>query len=309
MSVKIAVLWDREIDFESNDPLEEKLSETYRVFSEMAERKGGKVYISNFRFFENEELSRAVCYEEGEWRQKSEVEIDAVFDKYKFDGETKPLKKKITENMHVINQYGLEKICKDKLLTYQRFPDLVPETEVGTEQNVKRMLSNNSKVILKPRFDYGGKGVELIDSMDEFEKRESQLVQAFVDSSHGHSELGVEGVHDLRLLVVNGSPEVAYLRLAEEGFISNVSMGGSIKFIEMEDVPEKALEVVEDVSEVLGEWDASYYSVDLIFDSEKNPHILELNSKPALNFHGDSEIRKWKEPVMEKVVDILLEVE
>lgn len=308
MTVNITVLWDREIDFDGQDPLHEPdLSRTYEEFCRIADRKGGKMVISNFRYFEDGVLQKGVFHESGEWHRCSDFEVNVVYDKYKFDGKTRQLKKIITEKFHVINKFGLERICKDKLMTYKQFQGIVPETRVATKENVRRMLSESPKVVLKPRYDYGGEGVELIDSIEDFEPGENLLAQKFMDASKGYEELGVKGVHDLRVLVINGSPQAAYFRLADEGFISNVSMGGSIKFIDNEEIPEAALEKVREVSGVLEKWNPSFYSVDMVFDSEDEVHVLELNSKPGLNFYDDEEIRGRKKPVMENLIDQLVD--
>lgn len=310
MTVNIAILWDRQIEYGSQNPLsDEELTRTYEIFSEIASSKGGEVHLAYFEDMGRDGLKCSTSYESGEWRKREDIKVDAVYDKYKFEKDTKDLKKRINSDYHVINKYELERICKDKLLTYHNFDTPVPETRVATKTNIEKMLSNGGKVVLKPRYDLGGKGVRLLKSTEEFERESNQIVQRYIDASGGLEDMEVEGVHDLRVLVVNGSPEAAYFRLADEGFISNVSKGGTIKHVELDKLPEVVFEVVEEISDTLDKWNPSYYSVDMVFDREKKPQVLELNSKPALNFHGDESIKSWKKPVMEKLVDNLLEID
>lgn len=307
MSCKIGVLWDSEVDHEGGEPFDDSnVNHTYQVFSEIAAEKGAEVYIANYNSYDHEKLAEAYFYDNG-WKKVEKVDIDVVFDKYKFDRETQQIKRRIQVELPVLNRFELDELCKDKLLSYEKFSEIVPETCEATRRNVEEMLETG-KVILKPRFDYGGHGIKVIETLEEFQSSKNQLAQRFVDSESGIEELGIEGVHDLRVLVLNGEPVGAYVRTPKEGYISNVSMGGSMEFVELDDVPEKAMEIVETVSDNFDRFNPSYYSVDMIFDLEGNAWVLEFNSKPGLNFYQDDEIEKWKRPIMQKVVETLVEM-
>lgn len=304
MVVKIGVLWDSEVEHKGDTPFgRDELNHTYQVFSEIAKDNNAEVYLANYINYKDGKLSESYNFS-NQWKKKQNVELDVVFDKYKFDEDTIELKKEIQSNLKVINNFDLEKICKDKLLTYQRFPYRVPETMEATRENVEEILEED-KAILKPRYDFGGHGIEVIDSIEDFEPEEDILVQRFVDSETGIDALNVSGIHDLRVLVLNGEPLGAYIRTPEEGYLSNVSLGGSMRFVDMDDVPDEAMKIVEEVSDKFDQYNPAYYSVDMIFDSEDKPWILEFNSKPGFNFYNDEEIEAKKRPVMEKLVETL----
>jgi len=43
--------------------------------------------------------------------------------------------------------------------------------------------------------------------------------------------------------------------------------------------------------------------VDLFFDEEGEPWIVELNSKPGIGFYGDEEMREQLVPVMDSLAE------
>lgn len=305
MSAKVAVMWDSEVDWEGEKPFKKgHINTTYEYFSESAAEDGGDIYIAKFSWWNGTGLDKAFTYRNGEWRKVEDIDIDVVFDKYKFDDETIEMKKQIDAEMPVLNSFELEEICKDKLLTYEKFPDHVAATYEASEDTVEQILESG-KAVLKPRYDFGGRGVKIIDSIDDYEPEEDLLVQKFVDSTQGAPSLGVEGVHDLRIIVLNGEPEVAFVRTPESGFISNVSRGGTLEKAEMKDIPEQVFEVVEEVDSEMEVYGDRMYSIDFIFDEDERPWILELNSKPGLSFYEDEDIASWKKPLIEKFTAVL----
>jgi len=305
----IAVLWDSEVDWQGDKPFnEDYINNSYSVFSNIASRKNSEVVIGNFSWYENERLTKAYCFRDGEWVKVENVEIDGIFDKFKFDNETVDIKKEMHSKLPVLNNFELEEICKDKLKTYRKFPEHVPETRMANKKNVEELLEENGRVVLKPRYDFGGKGVEVIDDLRDYEPRKDLLVQRFVDSSTGINDLGVDGVHDLRVIMVDDKPAASFVRTPDEGFISNVARGGSMHHFEVDEIPEQALNIAKEIDEEFHEMGKRVYAVDFIFDSEGKPWILEMNSKPGLVFYGDEYIRSWKEPLMEEVVKDLVEL-
>ncbi|MFQ3275404.1 MAG: glutathione synthase/RimK-type ligase-like ATP-grasp enzyme [Candidatus Nanohaloarchaea archaeon] len=309
MGPTIAVLWDSEVDWDGGKPFKKDyINSSYAVFSQLAEERGAEILIGKFSWYRDNGLEKAYRYRNGEWSKAENVEIDGIFDKFKFGDETVDIKKKMHDDLPVLNSYELEEICKDKLLTYDEFPGRVPETRGASEENVVEMLQEYGSVVLKPRYDFGGKGVRIIDSMKEFEPEDDLLVQRFIDSESGIPELDIEGVHDLRVIVVNGEKAASFVRTPDEGLISNVSRGGSMHHIEVEDIPERAVEIVDEVEDRFSQFGNRVYAVDFIFDENGRPWILEMNSKPGLVFYDDEDVRSWKEPLMEKVVETLIEM-
>lgn len=305
--MKVAILWDNEIKGKDQEQpfSDEELNEAYKFFSEIAQRKGKKLLLSRFDSYNNGKLDYAYVFENGSWRRIEDVEFDVVYDKYRFDKETVKVKKEIEKNFPVINTFDLEEICKDKFLTYEEFPNHVPPTYEPTEENVQKIIEDFGRAVLKPRFDFGGKGIEIVENVSEAENvgKKDYIVQAFVDTTEGIEALNFNGVHDLRIIGVSGEPVLSFVRTQDEGLISNVSQGGVMEFIDLEDVPESAFELFEEVAERFDEYKPNVFALDIAFDDENRPWILEVNSKPGLKVYGNEEIKNRKSVLMNRIID------
>lgn len=306
MSVNIGVLWDYEVDHEGREPMNrDDGNSSYAKFSEIAAENDAEVFMANYKKYRDGKLSEAYRWSGKTWERVKDIELDVIFDKFLFNEDTVPIKKKMQSQLPMLNAFELEETCKDKLLTYQKFPDYVPETALAERRTVERFLEEDGKAILKPRFGSEGMEVKLIDSIKEFEPKDGLLVQRYVDPSGGTPHFDFEGAHDFRVMIADSEPMACYYRLNEGSDLANVSRGGSRKFVEPEEIPENVLQVLENVSEFFSGFEHSIYSVDMMFDAEMNPFIIELSSKPGLVF-DDEESKRYKRPVMEKVVEMLV---
>jgi glutathione synthase/RimK-type ligase-like ATP-grasp enzyme len=310
MTKKIAVLWDSELDMERKKPFaKEKWNIDYEEFSREANKHDMELFLAHFSEYTDGMLEESYVYRGGEWEKARDVELDGVFDKYRFDDETRELKYRIAEQLPVLNHPELEELCKDKLATYQRFPEHVPETRKATQENVSELIERDGKAVVKPRYDFGGKGIQMLDSLEEFEEvdPDDHIVQEFVDASKGVPGTDYEGIHDVRSIVVSGDLTSGFIRMPEEGLISNVMQGGSMEVFPVEKYPGDARRAIQDVAEEIEEYEPSVYSVDLVFDSEGKPRVVELNSKPSLSFHDSEELKKDKMRVVKKMMKIFEE--
>lgn len=310
MVKNIAALWDSEVDWEGEKPFRKNhINTTYEYFSDLAAKKGSSVFIARFDWYKNGKLEKAYRFNGENWNKVDNIEVDVVFDKYKFDNETVELKKEIKNRHPVLNGFEVEKLCKDKLLAFERFPENHPETREAALENVKQMLEKYSKVVVKPVSAHAGEGVEIIEDISEFEEEGGErIVQQFIDSSSGIEQLGIEGVHDLRVVVVDGKPVLSYIRQPKSGFVANVAQGGSMEFVSLNDVPKEAMDIVRKVTDVF-EGENFVCGVDMIFDQDQRPWILELNSKPGTSFYNEEEIKEWKEPYIKAVVGSLSKID
>nr|EGQ40012.1 MAG: prokaryotic glutathione synthetase, ATP-grasp domain family [Candidatus Nanosalinarum sp. J07AB56] len=291
----LAVLWDEAVKEGGQEFGNQKIKEPYKYLSR---RANYQVVVGNYRDVDGTDLERGFVFEDG-WQEVSGVRMDAVYDKYNWSDSTESLKQRLDSALTVVNPIETERTCKDKLETYRTFPDLVPETRKASTENARDLIEQDGSVVVKPRFDYGGHGVEVLGSVDGFEPEDGQLVQRFLDLSEGVPGV-TESVHDLRALVVNGDPVLFLLRTPESGLISNVLRGASLDKVPESDVPDKVFDIIRRVDSKLEDYGPRFYTVDLCFDGERF-HVLELNSKPGMAFYGDSEIREWKQPVLDRL--------
>jgi len=303
---RIGILWDSEVSWQGEKPFSYKtLNPAYELFGEYATQQGAEIAVAKFNWVKGDMMENCFVFRDGSWLKKNNVDFDVVFDKFKYDEETLGLKKELNSSFPVLNVLELEELCKDKLESYRRFPEYVPETRKATRNNVRELLEDG-KAVLKPRYDFGGEGVQVIDDISDFDP-EADLVQRFVESGRIPGT-GIEGVHDLRFYVLNGSIEMAYVRQPEEGFISNLQQGGTAEVVDTANIPDRVIKMVGDIADEVEGYSPSFYSVDTILDREGNPHVLELNSKPGLAFHGNKELENAKRPLIRKVVRSLVEM-
>ncbi|MFB6208382.1 MAG: RimK family alpha-L-glutamate ligase [Candidatus Nanohaloarchaea archaeon] len=306
MVKNIGVLWDEAVQSGREKPFEkEAWNSEYMLFSDIAEKNGLKFYLAHYREYENGVLREAYAVEDGEWVVVEDVEIGGVFDKFLFNADTYELKKQMAEETGILNDPELERLCKDKLETAERF-SRVPETKKATEENIAEFLEDG-RAVVKPRYDFGGRGVQIIDSMEELEPvdPEETVVQRFVDASHGIPGTAYEGVHDLRAYVVDGEITFGLVRVPDEGLISNVARGGSQFAFPVEKFPSDALELVDEVKEELSGFSPAMYSVDMVYDENGSAWIVELNSKPGLSFYDDMEMKEKVVKTVEKLCSAL----
>lgn len=120
-----------------------------------------------------------------------------------------------------------------------------------TEEDLKLLLNESGRIVLKPLNDYGGKGVEIIDAVQRFGSLEQCLsylnqlsgdyiVEEYVNQTGMIREINPSSVNTIRAVTVrhrDGSIEVlnAYLRAGREGsVIDNISSGGTFFVIDLE---------------------------------------------------------------------------
>lgn len=304
----LGVLWGKKIGLDQETPFNDENSDNdYAKYTEIAEQKGLNLYFSHYKQYNEGELKKAWYWNGEEWTKEENIVIEAVYDKFPYDESSKKVKEKIKENLKILNNPELEKICKDKLRTANIFSDISPETREASEDNIRQMLKEYDKVVLKPVYGYGGKEIKIVDSFDSVSndlEPENYIVQQFV-KSQGISELGIDGHHDLRILLIDNEPVYGYVRVPDEGYISNVGKGGDIIYFDLENIPSEFLEIVDDVRKEFEKFDYCVYSVDMIRSEEDDPFLIELNSKPGITFSEDVANKEYELPTIRKLISNL----
>ncbi|MFP4038423.1 MAG: RimK family alpha-L-glutamate ligase [Candidatus Nanohaloarchaea archaeon] len=306
----IGFLWDAEVEWDRDNPFGGERSKDFARYTELGRERGLKVLIAKYQWYTGGELEKAFHWDGKEWQKLRNVKLDGVYDKFKFNPETEELKQKIGEEVGILNYPELEKICKDKLETYRFFPDHVPETLKASTKNLEQILEKYGKAVFKPRYGFAGKGVEVIEKTSEFEepeRPENFVLQAFVETD-GIPELGVEGPHDLRTIVVNGEIQDGnYVRVPDEGLISNISRGGDQVYVDRDELPESTVKIIEEVASEFQRFQPAIFSVDFMFDLKGRPHIVELNSKPGTYYHHPVKVEGKEVPKIENILEMLRE--
>ncbi len=182
---------------------------------------------------------------------------------------------------HVVNESSFEKLCNNKLLTKEVLKRYTKPDECA------------DYYICKPINGRRGESIEIV-SLERsafLEESSDHFIEPLIDSSKGDSELGIEGIHDIRILCVGTTPTTLVIRTPPEGsYLANVHRGGSIKTFDLRrDLREfNKLSICNTVYGIINDLeedylkDCSMYSIDLMKENDSDYYLLELNSFPGI---------------------------
>jgi glutathione synthase/RimK-type ligase-like ATP-grasp enzyme len=196
----------------------------------------------------------------------------------------------------VINHPELAVTLQDKWLTYQQFSQYMTPTFTIDNNNWKEVVEkiSTSRIVLKPRNSYGGKGIFIIEketlNFPELTITSPYIAQNFVDTSSGIPDVA-PGKHDLRVFVssVESRPTLSFVRMPQgDGVIANLAFGSLLEIVPGENIPAAALKIVDTVEKEFAQYGPRFYCIDFLFE-HGTPYIGEINSQPALplkEIHG-----------------------
>lgn len=191
----------------------------------------------------------------------------------------------------MVNHPDLERFCGDKVKTAQTFPDISPKTTAVNSYTefidtiAKWGIDPAEKIVLKKNFLCGGRGIYIrpVKDIDEsiYGSWNDVLVQEFIDSSVGISGI-VEGLHDIRVVTINGQPVYSFIRVPPSGsYLANVSQGGTEMAVPLDKLPPDLLQLVERVNQKFAQYSSSIVACDF-FNSKDGFKLVELNAPPAV---------------------------
>lgn len=274
------------LEFQRENPLEdigEKLP-VYLRFLDFCSKKGWEVYVLTRKTYKgNGIFSGSWRYEDGKFEKVVDpVRIDIVYDRtggLKFPPEN--------DELIVVNTRDFKTLCWDKWLQYK---------EVGKYMAKSYLLKKNEKekladilsqikgdfVVLKPTNGLKGIGIYIGSKKDiqnfEFRKNANYIVQEFIDTSSGIKGI-VEGMHDLRVVIVNAKAVWSHVRTPPKGsFEANVAQGGTIKEVDYQkNIPDSIKKIVEAIAkDFYKKYDNPVYSLDFGMSKAK-PYLIEIN--------------------------------
>lgn len=277
---------NREVPFDN-----EKRNEAFSLLLEQGEKNNFEVYLSRYNFYNkrNRKLRKAWIYENKKWKKVKNKKVGVFYYHGKTKGiaeECKRIQKLI--NLPIINHLELEQVCDDKLLTYNIFPELSPKTFIVNDfYELQRIIYyiKSKKVVLKPRFGSNGIGIVILnkDKLRNGIKKDT-VVQEFVDSSNGI--LNVKKTHDLRIIIIDGKINHAYIRVPKyNNLLCNAYLGAKKVFIRNDEIPFSVLKRIKKIDSHFQHYGHRVYSADFAMDENKKPWLIELNSKPGMLFY------------------------
>lgn len=221
---------------------------------------------------------------EGYERVDGEIEVDVIYNKGS---------ELVTDaSSNVVNHPGLDAICRDKMRSYETFPEHFPKTILvkDLEQGRSALLEmRTDSVVLKPADGWGGKKVWIGPKAEAAEYFEPYpvMLQELIDTSGGIPG-AAPGTHDFRLVMANDRVILTYVRMPADGkFVSNVSKGGSVLHVPAEVRPLGALRLAEAVDSRFREFGSRLYCIDCGKDRDGTWKIIELNDQPGLSPRSD----------------------
>lgn len=287
-----------------------KYQKAYEYLYELAEKKDVKMYRASYAWYDkkNKVFKYAWTFENGKWKRVKKVSPDIIWDKAKSSIEAYYIKSVIKESHIIVNDPEFTHFVNNKYLASLIFPAHFKKYyKVENDRDLELVGKEieSDKVVVKPIKGSGGEGVEIFDkeNIPDFSVEKTLIAQEFVDSSYGIEDI-VDGVHDLRLVFINDNLVYSYVREPAEGsLLANVSKGGTMKIVEEQELPESVFELVKDVKEKFSFYNPKIYTIDLIFDENQKPWIIEFNTMPGIYFSEGQE--EWRDKMYNKLIEAL----
>ena len=204
------------------------------------------------------------------------ITVDMVFDRGNFLG----------RDVLTINDPYVFEIGASKIKMFENFAEFQPFSIVCNDfESVKQAFEKieGKNIVVKEEEGYGGKAVYIGEKSDVITRLPTNyplLVQEFLDTSMGVPGFAT-GVHDIRLSLCGGELVGCYIRQAEDGKLhSNVSQGGTMIFMDINDAPKEAVDAAYKIDELFTAY-PRYYSADFV-NTAKGWKLLEINPQLAL---------------------------
>lgn len=214
------------------------------------------------------------------------IKVDLIF--HRGSEDTIP----VTYDCPIINHPNLERFTGDKIRVADFFSHISPKTKAINvyEEFVQVIklwgLVGNDFIVLKKNFLYGGHGIHILPVKDVHESLyknwKDVLVQEFIDSSVGIPGI-IDGLHDIRVISINGEPVFTYVRVPAKGsFLANLSQGGTYIPLTLDRLPEVLIKLVKEINRRLEQYRPSILAADF-FNSKDGFKLIELNSRPGVH--------------------------
>lgn len=284
---------------------------SYEFFYTLCKKEGIQMYRASYEWYDYKRhvFKHAWVYEgEGaQWKRVDNITPDLIYDKTKGRPEVFYKKEIVGTHYTFVNDLRFTQIIDDKFLSSLLFQEwskksVIVRNQEELKKNIPKITTK--KVVLKPISESGGKGIQIFekDTASSIKFSGEHIIQDFIDSSGGVPGIS-SGAHDFRLVIVNDDIVYAYIREPKEGsFLANLAQGGSLKIVRNENIPASVYPLVEHAHSIFASFHPKIYTIDIMFDLDQRPWIVELNSMPGLYFTPE------EKPSMEKMYHTLLEV-
>ncbi|MEA3430396.1 MAG: hypothetical protein U9R08_03935 [Nanoarchaeota archaeon] len=271
-----------------------KRNQVFPIFLRAGEKKGLNVFISRFKEFnpKTRRVKHAWVFDKG-WKVVKNKKVDLMYYHGKNADSEIIGKKAVAESLKMINHPDIEVLCDDKAVTALKFPDISPKSFlINSHYDLQKAIKfiRTRKVVLKPRYGSFGNNVLIIDKNKLHGGiQKGTILQEFIDSSNGIRKFRFSGYHDLRVVVVDGKIDHAYIRIAPNGsFTANMTRGALKKYIEPDKLHRSVKNLIKYIDSELKHYGSRIYSADFMFDKHQKPWLVEMNSKPGTLYYDNN---------------------
>ena len=203
-------------------------------------------------------------------------------------------------NVPQVAWYGNKAVSTEILGAYM--PKTLVVRDVDTQRgDILELMHGNSRPVLKPVRENGGRGIRRVTSMEDVEsERVPFVMQKFIETSPGVHGIA-EGRHDLRVYVIDSVPVLMSVRHPKSGdFLANTSRGGTIEFFAAERIPS---ELIQTAKEIIDRMEIKRYNyfISLDFFNDGTEWLLiEVNDQPGVP-------APYQTPVAHKIYQLFAE--
>ncbi len=263
---------------------------------------GASLYIvrSNNTYMGDGRFSKSWQYKQDQIVESGPIKLDKLYTKGHFNSDN---------TIPTLNSRKIDYICNvNKYETYKLFKRYSPKTFLAKTpaelEAALKSLPEKIKVV-KPIDGSGGKGVFIDTDSVLLEQAHvfPVLVQEFLDTSDGIPGI-CTGVHDLRVVIVNGETSFAYIRSPQnDSLLSNLAQGGKLLEVAIDKLPATIIEAVRFVDTTMSQYGERVYSIDFGV-SKKGVKIFELNSQVGLSPNREHpSAKKFKQQIAKLLVE------
>lgn len=179
------------------------------------------------------------------------------------------------------------------------FPDyIVPYVISRRREDIALFLDRQEEIILKPLFDYGGRGVSRIRKGESYDAVFESFVTKYPSPFVLQKFIPEATKGDKRIILFDGEPQAAILRVpAKDGFLGNISSGASIQPTELT-VREK--ELCKKLGPRLRELGLFFTGLDMLGDYITEINVISTGTLRAANALYDMRLEKNFWDLLEK---------
>ncbi len=259
--------------------------------------RGSETYLGNGHF------SESWLMNDGAFIEAGEVKVKVIYNKGRFG----------FDDIRVVTDPWIDQLTMDKFMLAEKVGEASPKTFLLRNQNdlekvVSQNFDRNEVAVFKPNKGSSGREVLIGTVEDILEKAEffddEYVVQKLIDSSCGFKDI-VDGVHDFRLIMVNGELMYGVLRIPKKGsLLTNFAQGATRHVFEKNDVPVEFVEFAKKLEEKL--FSENPVQRILAYDcmnTREGIKLVEVNGSVGLDkTFGSPSVRAFHE----SLVDVLI---